>query len=241
MSTPQIRMKCLPSQPVAARLLGVLLALAMLVGPSVAQVAAAEVCRTRCDPAALAGNGGCCGEHGTRAAEPRSGGTPRRRRRPTPADQPAESDPKFCPGCNGRPLALDTPRADAVTRPAPRSRTRPSAPMTSASFDVPFAIFHPPGPEPHFPGVPARRTRRLRSFRRDRPAPSSAPRSDSARPSTASVPMSSQPSDLSVLSRTSAGAAGGATAPAAGASPSRRRGGARACCCRGESSARWSR
>ena len=136
-------MKCLSFQSLAARLTGVVLALAMLVGPSVAQVAAAEVCRTRCEPATLPGNGGCCGLPGIRAAERGSMERHAGDGKQNPGDQPTQSNPKFCPGCSARPLALDTPRLTLSLEPAPLFAPAFEA-KTSASFDVPFAIFHPP-------------------------------------------------------------------------------------------------
>src|SRR5688572_4146151 len=127
---------------VAARLVRVALALALFAGPSVAQVTAAELCRTRCNPATLVGQAGCCGEHDAPAAD-RSSGERRDADGQEPAGTPSGSGAKFCPGCNGRPLALDTPRLTVSLDPAPLFAPA-FGPMTSASVDVPFAIFHPP-------------------------------------------------------------------------------------------------
>jgi hypothetical protein len=126
-----------PARSLAIRLAGVLLlAAGMLVSPSIAQVSAAERCRTVCaaEPSAARG---CCKTPGDRQhAAVRhhdgQGGSDR-----------SDSDTKYCPGCNGRPLLLTSHHFSLTLEPALVAEPAAHA-DASVSFDVPFAIFHPP-------------------------------------------------------------------------------------------------
>src|SRR5688572_10095327 len=101
---------------VVGRLTSAVLALAVLLGPSVAQVDAAEQCRTRCGPAELAGHAACCGEAlGSTSADAEVAGH-------EDGQSPAgKSDPatKYCAGFGARALAVDTPRLTRTLDLAP--------------------------------------------------------------------------------------------------------------------------
>ena len=132
-------MRCRLFRSFAARLTGALLALAMLAAPTFAQLSAAEKCRSRCAPAAQSAHANCCEGGGGGKAQTQAGDD----RGTDPAGKPSDASLKFCPGCNGRPLVADTPRLTLTLDPAPIC-VAVSGELTSASFDVPFSIFHPP-------------------------------------------------------------------------------------------------
>jgi hypothetical protein len=125
------------NRSLATRVAGVLLlAAGMLVSPSIAQVSAAERCRTACaaEPSAAPA---CCTHLG-------DGQQVTLRQDAGHRDsEPSDSDTKYCPGCNGRPLILTSDRLTLTLEPAPVAAPATDA-DSSVSFDVPFAIFHPP-------------------------------------------------------------------------------------------------
>jgi hypothetical protein len=120
----------------APRVAGVVLVLAMLAAPSLAQVQAAERCRSACEPGKAA-RSGCCARSAKATAGHAASTDPAGKHA---GDSPS---PRYCPGCNGRPLVLDTPQLTITLEPAPLFVPASRAEAT-ASFDVPFAIFHPP-------------------------------------------------------------------------------------------------
>src|SRR5688572_30598603 len=92
------------------RVAGVVLTLAMLLSPSVAQVDAAEYCRKSCAAVKAAGEANCCGQ-ASHAAVPVD---------PGQSDTGASDAPKgYCPGCGGRPLFVTAPRQMPSLDPAP--------------------------------------------------------------------------------------------------------------------------
>ena len=128
-------MSGVPTNTFRFRVAGVLLALAMLLSPSVAQVDAAEYCRKSCAALKAAGEANCCEKPGHAAAAPVD---------PEQSDNGASDAPKgYCPGCGGRPLFVTAPRQMPSLDATPIFLP-PLDCLTSASFDVPFAIFHPP-------------------------------------------------------------------------------------------------
>jgi hypothetical protein len=60
-----------------------------------------------------------------------------------PGSDRSDSDTKYCPGCSGRPLIATSHRLTLTLEPAPIDAP-PADADAAASFDVPFAIFHPP-------------------------------------------------------------------------------------------------
>ena len=127
-------------QHFAGRMTSALLGLALVLGPSLAQVNAAEQCRARCEPARLAGHASCCGEDRVTT----DGGSSIDGQAANQSST-GDGDPvtKYCAGCGARPLAVDTPRLTFTLDLIPAFVLAPAA-TTSSSFDVPFAIFHPP-------------------------------------------------------------------------------------------------
>ena len=127
------RMSGSPANLFRVRAAGVVLVLAMLFSPSVAQIGAAEYCRKSCAAMETVGGSNCCakGNHAVQAGD-------------EPSDTGASDAPKgYCPGCGGRPLFVAAPLPMPSLDPTPILLT-PCESLTSASFDVPFAIFHPP-------------------------------------------------------------------------------------------------
>jgi hypothetical protein len=123
-----------PTNTFRFRVAGVLLTLAMLLSPSVAQVNAAEYCRKSCAALKAAGEANCCG-NASHAAAPAD---------PEQSNTGASETPKgYCPGCGGRPLFVTAPCQMPSLDPTPIFLPDLQF-LTSASFDVPFAIFHPP-------------------------------------------------------------------------------------------------
>ena len=116
------------------RAAGVVLVLPMLLAPGVAQVGAAEYCRKSCATIETAGGSNCCAK-AHYAAVPAGD---------EQSDTGASDGPKgYCPGCGGRPLFVSATRQMPSLDPTPIFLPA-SLSLTSASFDVPFAIFHPP-------------------------------------------------------------------------------------------------
>jgi hypothetical protein len=126
-------MSASPASQYRFRAAGVVLVLGMLFSPSVAQIGAAEYCRKSCAAIETAGGSNCCakGNHAAQAGDERS-------------DAGATDAPKgYCPGCGGRPLFVTAPQPMPSLDPTPIYLPAYES-LTSASFDVPFAIFHPP-------------------------------------------------------------------------------------------------
>jgi hypothetical protein len=129
------------SLTLTTRISRVLLTLALLFSPSAAQVTAAEICRTRCiDAGQFAPVSACCAKVGSSGHDETRADSSSGRRSD---EQGTDSRSKYCLGCGGRPLIVCTDRFDLSLAATPIFSLT-SAPVTAASFDVPFSIFHPP-------------------------------------------------------------------------------------------------
>jgi hypothetical protein len=122
----------------AVRFTSVLLALGLLLSPSLTQVSAAERCRTRCDAAGVQTTPPhCCKSHAAKANVAGQSGDDHGER------GSSDGQTKYCPGCNGRPLLVEPASMQLTLDPA-LICVLPDAPAAPGSADVCFAIFHPP-------------------------------------------------------------------------------------------------
>ena len=120
----------------AFRLAIAALAIGMLLSPSFAQLTAAERCRSACSREGATALPSCCSVQVGKAYADRHSDH-------GPTNPGSDTETKYCPGCNGRPLIASATPVTLTLDLTPIDRPAIDA-VTSVSFDVPFAIFHPP-------------------------------------------------------------------------------------------------
>jgi hypothetical protein len=124
----------------AARAISALVALSMLIAPTMAQLTAAEICRVRCESVGAAAKSACCCKS-TDADGQAELDAPQS---PSPADQRgSDGGSKYCPGCGARPLIVASAPI-GLTFDASPLYSPTTAPAVTHSVELSLAIFHPP-------------------------------------------------------------------------------------------------